>query len=184
MKKFFIMFIIIVATTVFINDCKKNEVVDNSDKKQEELVVGISYGNIATNFSEKDISGATFNLNDYKGKVIMLSFSAMWCGPCRAEAGELMELYNKYKERGFELVQCVYQDEQGDPADESDLKRWKEEFGITFKLISDSDYSTINLYKVDLIPTNMIINKDFVIKYLNTGFDKVTIESVILKSLK
>jgi len=93
MKKLFIMFIIAITSTVFINDCKKNEVVDNSGDKQEELVVGISYGNIATNFSEKDISGATFNLNDYKGKVIMLSFSAMWCGPCRREAGELMELY-------------------------------------------------------------------------------------------
>lgn len=181
-KRFFFVFVVLFSILYFYS-CKSNDVLNNDEKKDEALVVGISYGNIATNFIEKDIDGNEFKLEDYKGKVVLLSFSAMWCGPCRNEAKELMELYNKYKERGFELIQCVYEDEQGNPADEADLKRWQNEFGIKFILISDLDNSTVNLYKIAAIPTNFVINREFVIKHRGEGFNKSVIEEVISNSL-
>lgn len=62
-------------------------------------------------FIEQNWQGNTLSLEDFKGSVIALSFSAMWCGPCRQEAQELINIYNTYKERGLVVLQCLYEDE-------------------------------------------------------------------------
>ncbi len=48
--------------------------------------------------------GGKFNLKDAKGKVVLFNLWATWCGPCRAEMPELVELQNKYRDQGFEIV--------------------------------------------------------------------------------
>lgn len=39
-----------------------------------------------------------------KGKYVLIDFWASWCGPCRAEMPNVLENYNKYKDKGFEVV--------------------------------------------------------------------------------
>src|SRR5471030_2977932 len=62
------------------------------------------------NFTLKDISGKEVRLADYKGKVLLLDFWATWCGPCKVEIPGFIDLYNKYKSRGFEVVSVVLLD--------------------------------------------------------------------------
>lgn len=52
----------------------------------------------------KTPEGTTFNLADYKGKVILLNFWATWCGPCRMEIPDLIALQEKYGPQGFVVV--------------------------------------------------------------------------------
>ncbi|MGE0078276.1 MAG: redoxin domain-containing protein [Bacteroidales bacterium] len=65
-----------------------------------------SPGSIATNFSTLDISGNPLSLSDFKGKYILLDFWASWCVPCRKSFPHLKELYNKYKDKGLEVL-CI-----------------------------------------------------------------------------
>jgi peroxiredoxin len=62
------------------------------------------------NFTLKDTSGKEVRLADYKGKVILLDFWATWCGPCKVEIPGFIDLYDKYKSQGFEVVGVVLLD--------------------------------------------------------------------------
>ena len=55
-------------------------------------------------FTLKDPSGADVKLSDYKGKVVLINFWATWCGPCRVEIPEFVEVYTELKDRGFVIL--------------------------------------------------------------------------------
>lgn len=179
MSKRILSLILMVVFLMAAFSCKTTGDVENQDDQDTQPVLGVYLNNIAVGFTENDQNGNSFNLESMKGRVILLIFSAMWCSPCRAEASELMELYNTYKERGLEIVQCIYQDEDSNPADLSDIKRWIEEFKIAFTVVNDSDYSSVNTYNFNAIPFNIIIDRDFIIRYRASGFNEQAVKNVI-----
>ena len=61
-------------------------------------------------FTLKDIDGKDVRLADYKGKVVLLDFWATWCVPCKVEIPIFIDLYNRYKSQGFEVVSIVLLD--------------------------------------------------------------------------
>ncbi len=188
MKKVLVVLLVTVLVLGFLSSCKKNDAVDtgdndNSGNNGNTPASGYGVGNIALAFTETTSLDTEFSLEDFNGKVILLNFSAMWCSPCIAEAPELMELYNTYKEQGLEIVQCLFQDELGEPADITDMGRWIEDFGITFTVIGDTDSSTVEAYNFSSIPFNVIIGRDMVITYRAAGFDKESVVQAIEAAL-
>jgi thiol-disulfide isomerase/thioredoxin len=52
----------------------------------------------------KDASGASFKLGDFFGKVMVINLWATWCGPCRREIPELVQLNKEFQSRGVQVI--------------------------------------------------------------------------------
>ena len=59
---------------------------------------------LAPEISLKSYNDSLFVLSELKGKVVLLNFWATWCGPCRMEIPDFNNLYEKYNDKGFEIL--------------------------------------------------------------------------------
>ena len=64
-------------------------------------------------FDVKDLDGKALSIASYKGKVVMVDFWATWCGPCVGEVPNVAAIYQKYHDKGFEII-GVSLDREGD----------------------------------------------------------------------
>lgn len=81
-----------------------------------------SDGEIAPGFQAELLDGKSFALSDLNGSYVLLDFWGSWCGPCRVESPDLVQLHTRYKEKtfvdaiGFEIVSVAI---------ETNETRWK-----------------------------------------------------------
>jgi peroxiredoxin len=61
-------------------------------------------GKVAPDIHGADVEGRSFKLSDYRGKVVVLTFSGNWCGPCQLIYPHLRDLVGRLKEKPFALV--------------------------------------------------------------------------------
>ncbi len=137
-------------------------------------VLGTEVGNRAVDFTAKDQNGNNVSLYDYSGKVILVNMSADWCGPCRNESSHLEDLYNEYKDRGFQIITVLI---SGDP------REWADEYQLTFPVLDDNGEVVWGQYGEGYVPLNLILDRDLVIKYKAAGYDETRIRDLIERYL-
>ncbi|TAL22253.1 MAG: TlpA family protein disulfide reductase [Nitrospirae bacterium] len=145
MKKIFSI-IVIASLLIFASSCQK--------KEGEVEVAPPSKGDIAPDFTLKQINGKAVSLADYKGKVVLVEFWATWCPPCKELAPILNEIHKRYKDKGLVILALVSEDE-GEEAITSFIK----EQGITYTVVL-ADQQTTRRYGISGIPASFVINKE------------------------
>lgn len=105
------------------------------------------------------INGGTLKLEDYKGKVLLVNVWATWCGPCRAEIPQLIELQNKNKEKGLEVIGLNLDEE--DTAEM--IKDFGKEMSVNYELVRGEGKLFEEFFKVskkDAIPQSFLIDRE------------------------
>ena len=102
----------------------------------ERIRRSLAEGTNFPDFTEKDLAGKPLSIANFKGKVVLVDFWATWCPPCRAELPNVIAAYQKYHDKGFEIIGVSLDDEQ--PVLENFLKEnkmtWPEYFdGLHWK---------------------------------------------------
>lgn len=110
-------------------------------------------GKAAVDFSLKDTQGARVNLNDFRGKVVLLDFWASWCGPCREELPRVIKLSQEWKDK--ELVVFGVNDE-----DAGTIRGYLKKYGYDLPTLVDSNQAVHRMYGVHAIPTLVIVGRD------------------------
>lgn len=159
--------------TYFDEEAEKNielyETIDNSLKErykgnqfvqyvEEKLRTTLGAGRTAPEIEMKDPNGVTRKLSDLRGKVVMIDFWASWCSPCRTENPNVVRLYKKYHDKGFEIysvsldktrdawLRAIQQDGLEWPNHVSDLNGWTSSGGATYGIRS--------------VPSTVLVDRD------------------------
>ena len=122
-----------------------------------ERMLSTNVGQFAPEISLPSPDGKEIALSSLKGKLVLIDFWASWCGPCRKEMPNVVKIYSKFKNKGFEIYGVSL---------DQDKEKWMEAItkdGINWPQVSDLKYwdnVAARIYNVQGIPYTVLIDKD------------------------
>jgi thiol-disulfide isomerase/thioredoxin len=123
-----------------------------------------------------DLNGTPVSLTDarFRGKVVILSITGSWCPNCHDEAPFLADLYEKYRDRGLEIVLLAFE-EAGQLADPVRLKAFVKQYNITYPVLLAGEPKNLgtNLPQFEdlmAFPTSIYIGRDGRVRSTHAGF--------------
>jgi len=126
-------------------------------QKSVDASAAFTIGGEAPNFSQETPEGEQLSLRDLRGKVLLIDFWASWCGPCRRENPNVVRMYQKYKDQGFEILGVSL---------DSNRDRWLGAIaadGLTWYQVSDLkgwQNAVAKQYGVSAIPHTVLLDAE------------------------
>jgi peroxiredoxin len=111
----------------------------------------------APELSLPDVNGNTVTLSSFKGKYVLVDFWASWCLPCRKENPNVVQAYNKYKDKNFTILGVSLDKEKGDwlGAIESDKLSWTQVSDL-----QEWSSAAVSTFNFNGIPFNVLVDPD------------------------
>ena len=109
----------------------------------------------------------SFNLSDYRGKVVVLDLMATWCGPCISEMEHLKYIFNNYNSSEVVIMSIGVDTRE----DNEKLRSFKLKYGGDWIFARDID-NVGEKYDVEYIPKLVVIDKSGMIRYENVWTDR------------
>ncbi len=155
--KFRILLLIIFLKAFFFNICFA----------QEETTF-IRINDTVPAFDFEKIPGKWINISDLKGKTILITFFATWCGPCRKELPQLQsDIYNKYRRnQNFELLTF------GREHSWEEITKFIKSNKYIIPMYPDPDRKIYSKFAGQYIPRNFLISAEGKVIYSSIGFDE------------
>jgi peroxiredoxin len=108
----------------------------------------------APDFTLSTLSGTSLSLAELRGKVVLLNFWATWCVPCRKEMPAIEALYQRYKDRGLEVLAISL-----DKGSTTVVEAFVKEVGVTYLVALDPSWATARTYGVRGLPATFLIDR-------------------------
>lgn len=117
--------------------------------------VTLDVGSAAPDFGFVDLDGGRHRLADFRGRVVLVDFWAVWCAPCRAEAPAIADVFGRFQSQGFMVIGV----NPNDPA--PDVRQFLEQYhvgGLTSREPFEGPAHTA--FRVTAWPAHFLIGKD------------------------
>jgi peroxiredoxin len=127
-------------------------------------VQALSIGEVAPDFTLKNMQGKNLNLTEQRGNIILVNFWASWCGPCRKEMPVLQKLQDKYQDLGVNVwgINVEQENQAG--------KDFLADLDLSFSIFFDQTNTLSASYQVEAMPTTVIIDRDGVVRFVFRGY--------------
>jgi cytochrome c biogenesis protein CcmG, thiol:disulfide interchange protein DsbE len=112
-------------------------------------------------------ASASLDFTGLRGRVVYLDFWASWCGPCRESFPWMETMKSTYEAQGLEIV-AVNLDR-----DRADADRFLNQFHPTFDVRFDPKGDLAEFYKVQGMPSSVLIDRHGVARFTHVGFRPV-----------
>ena len=118
----------------------------------------------APDFTLKARDGNNLRLAEQRGDIVLINFWASWCGPCIQEMPQLDKLAQKYQPLG---VQVWGVNVENDP---SAANAYLNKVNVEFPILFDLDNSVSKAYRVEAMPTTVILDKNGTVRSVHRGY--------------
>ena len=122
-------------------------------------------GQAAPSFEVATLDGQVFNLEQERGRVVLINFWATWCPPCREEIPRLEELWQQYAGVDFTML-AIAREETEDA-----VGPFVEAHAMSFPIACDVDRGVYRLYAEQYIPRNVVVDRSGTIVFQSSGYD-------------
>jgi peroxiredoxin len=123
--------------------------------RQSGLATASGNGRLAPDFELESLDGKSVRLSDFHGKVVLLNFWATWCVPCKVEMPWFVELQNKYRTEGLQVVGIAMDD-----ASQQDLRKFTNDLGVNYPILIGTDTVGNSYGGVQFLPVSLYISRD------------------------
>lgn len=190
MKVFFtniVLFIVLSFAFSALTSCSKTQIVSVNDAEGISNTTTdappdkkkINYPPAPSAIMQADIKlldDTTFKLQDKKGKVLLINLWATWCGPCVSEMPHLVEMQNKFKDKGFEIIGLDI-----DPESKEDIDAFAAKQKLNYQL-GWADGKLMNEFvkitRLQGIPQSILINREGQLTGMFTGGSMKTVDKM------
>ncbi len=137
-------------------------------------------GERAPNFALEDVAGRTMSMKELRGKIVVLDFWAVWCGPCQNSMPFFQRIQDEYGKYGLEVV-GMHVDDRMPPIDT--VREYLEGHGIRYhNLVSTREVD--DKFLIYAMPTTYIVDRDGVVAKRHVGFDRAKTPDLLEKDVR
>lgn len=135
---------------------------------------------LAPSFELQDLNGQTYKVGGKRDKILMINFWASWCEPCQLEAPDLKRIYEENRDHLDMYSVNVTSYDKLDKA-----KKFVDDYKLTNPILLDTKGDKYKLYNGIAFPTNVLIDRNGVIRDITLGIVPAKqLESKIEKLIK
>lgn len=150
---------------------------EKQDAPQAEPIRFVKNPDAAPGFQLNDLEGKPVSLADAKGKIVLLNFWATWCGPCRAEIPDLVDLQKRYADK-LEIIALATEEDDPDV-----VKHFVQRSGINYHVAMASDDVVRQYGGVAALPTSFVIDAQGRVVQKHVGLNDPSLYERELKAM-
>jgi len=175
--------LVVLTAAVLMGGCGRTQTAHagalqtGQDAADAKVIRFVKNPDAAPAFQLNDLNGKPVSLAEAKGKIVLLNFWATWCGPCRAEIPDLVDLQKRYADK-FEIIALAT-----DEDDPDEVRRVVLQSGINYRVAMSSDAVRRDYGGIAALPTSFVIDPQGRIVQKHVGLNDPSIYELEVRAM-